>query len=110
MKKHSQLLLTATLAFVLISCKKYEDEKPGLSSAVFIHASPGTPSVQIYLDTLLQSVTTNSSYSLSYSGGLTGTTTFSSGYVGIYPGSHTISLENRSTNPKKVLSSFSQEF
>ncbi|HWJ90358.1 MAG TPA: DUF4397 domain-containing protein [Flavisolibacter sp.] len=110
MKKYSQIIFATALALVLLSCKKYKDETSGLSSAVFIHASPGTPSAQIYLDTLLQSILTNSSYSLSYSAGLTGTTTFSSGYVGIYPGSHKISLENRSTNPKKVFININQDF
>jgi Domain of unknown function (DUF4397) len=107
MKKIVQAIYTLSAALFAFSCKKSGDDIIPLSSAAFIHASPGTPSSQVYLDTLLQSMSTNSSYNISYSSALTGS--FNSGYLGIYPGSHSVSLENRSTT-KKVFASLNDNF
>ncbi len=111
MKKYIQsLILLAVFSGVLVSCKKESTVPEGLSSAAFIHTSPGTPATQIYIDTLLQSIPTNSTYSMTYSTGLTGGTSFSSGYVGVASGNRTISLENRAGGVRKVYNSFTHDF
>ena len=92
MKRTIKIFSGIVLMVLAFSCKKSSDDPEQLSSAVFIHASPGTPTFQIYMDTLLQSVPTNSSFSLSYSSALTGATSFSSGYVGMIAGTHAVSL------------------
>gem|GEM_PF-3150744 len=110
MKKFIEVLPIVCLLLVAISCDKKGDNIVALSSAVFVHASPGTPSAQVYLDTLLQSMPTNASYSISYASTLSSNTTFSSGYVGIYPIAHNISFENRTTTPKKVFAALRDGF
>lgn len=110
MKKTIQAFYILALLTVVVSCKKETDDPESLSSAVFIHASPGTPATQVYIDTLLQSIPTNSSYSMTYSTGLTGATSFTSGYIGLISGTHGVSLENRAGGIRKVFSSFNHNF
>ena len=93
-----------------LSCKKTNDDPQQISSVAFIHASPGTPYVQIFMDTLLQEIPTNAADTLGYSRTLTGTASFTSGYVGVLAGDHQVSLENRATTPKKVFGSFTRNF
>jgi hypothetical protein len=80
----------------LLSCNK--DKAPAIfSSAAFIHASPGTPSFQLFIDTL---------------GPVNGSTiayNANSGYVGLIPGSKAISIENRTPNPKAVYAQFTND-
>lgn len=83
----------SALGVQLIACNK-KGNTPVFGSAGFIHASPGTPSFQVFVDTLGPINNTTVAY-----GG-------SSGYIGLIPGTRNIALENRTTTPKAVYGQF----
>jgi Domain of unknown function (DUF4397) len=89
MKKKFIIVSILFCCACFISCNK--DKSPAVfSSAAFIHASPGTPSFQLFIDTLGP---VNGS-TVAYGSG--------SGYVGMLLGSRNISFENRTPVPKAV--------
>lgn len=96
MKKNFIITSLVVISTYLLSCNK--DKAPAVfSSAAFIHASPATPSFQVFIDTL---------------GPVNGSTvaySSSSGYVGIIPGSKAISIENRTPSPKAVYAQFTND-
>ena len=95
MKKFSIIGISVLLITLsLISCHKKETVQV-FSSANIIHASPGTASFQVFVDTMGPINNTTVAY-----GG-------SSGYIGLIPGNRNISLENRATTPKSVYAQFS---
>lgn len=96
MKKLSIILLLATAAFS--ACKKTENIRV-FASLAMIHASPGSPSVEIYRDTVSGRFSVGT---IPYLG--------NSGYLGIEPGTRRLEVRTATTPPLTVLTRAADDF